>query len=65
MYKYMTVRSLDYLNRCKVLWVYADIIVWIWQKVNEAFPRKHLPVKSSNSNTKKECEMFQGLLERH
>ena len=44
--------------------MYVDIIVWIWQKVNEAFPRKHLPVKVQIV-TLKECEMVQGLLERH
>ena len=38
------VRSLDYLNRCKVLYVYVDITVLVWQKVNGA--SQHLPVKS-------------------
>ena len=38
------VRSLDYLNRCKVLYKYVDIIVFVWQEVNGA--SQHLPVKS-------------------
>ena len=42
----VTVRSLDYLNRRKVLYVYSDITVLIWQNVNEAFPSQHLQVKS-------------------
>ena len=35
-YKEVTVRYSDYLNRCRVLYVYFDITVLIWQKVNEA-----------------------------
>ena len=27
------VRSMDFLNRCKVLYVYVDITVLVWQKV--------------------------------
>ena len=38
------VRSLDYLKRCKVLYVYVDINVLVWQKVNGA--SQYLPVKS-------------------
>ena len=38
------VRSLDYLNQCKVLYVYIDITVLVWQKVNGA--RQYFPVKS-------------------
>ena len=38
------VRSLDYLKRCKVLYVYVDINVLVWQKVNGA--GQYLPVKS-------------------
>ena len=30
------VRSLGYLNRCKILYVYVDITVLVWQKVNGA-----------------------------
>ena len=26
------VRSLDYLNRCKILYAYVDITVLVWQK---------------------------------
>ena len=44
-YKDVTVKSIDYLNRRKVLYVYVDITVLIWQKVNEAFPSQRLPVK--------------------
>ena len=29
-------RSLDYLNRCKVLYVHVDITVLVWQKVDGA-----------------------------
>ena len=35
--------SLDYLNWYKVLYVYVDISVLVWQKANGA--RQHLPVK--------------------
>ena len=42
----VTVRSLDYLNRCKVIQIYFDITALIWQNVNEAFPSQYLPVKS-------------------
>ena len=45
-YKNITVRSLDYLNRRKVLCVYVDMTVLIWQKVNEAFHSQNLSVKS-------------------
>ena len=38
------VRSLDYLNQCKVLYVYVDINVLVWQKANGA--SQYLPVKS-------------------
>ena len=44
--------------------MYVDIIVWIWQKVNEAFPRNIYRLKVQIV-TLKECEMVQGLLERH
>ena len=27
--------SLDYLNRCKILYVYVDITVLVWQKLTE------------------------------
>ena len=37
-------KSLDYLNWCKVLYLYVDITVLVWQKVNGA--SQHLPVKS-------------------
>ena len=30
------VRSLDYLNQCKVLYVYVNITVLVWQKANGA-----------------------------
>ena len=36
--------AMDYLNRCKVLYVYADITVLVWQKVNGA--SQNLPFKS-------------------
>ena len=45
-YKDVTIRFLDYLKRRKVLYVYVNITALIWQKVNEAFPSQHLPVKS-------------------
>ena len=38
------VRSLDYLNRCEVLYVYVDITVLFWQKANR--DNQHLHVKS-------------------
>ena len=52
MYKDATVRSLDYLNQRKILCLYVDITILIWQKVDEAFFSQYLPVKSYNSNTK-------------
>ena len=36
-HKNSAVIFLDHLNQCKVLYMYADITVLIWQKVNEAF----------------------------
>ena len=47
------VRPLDYLNRRKVLCVYVDITVLIWQKVNEAFPSQHFQVKIFKKGTSK------------
>ena len=38
------VRSLEYLNQCKVLYLYVDITVLVWQKANGV--SQHLPVKS-------------------
>ena len=52
LHKNATEVSSDYLNRPKVLCVYVDITVLIWQKVDEAFSSQYLPVKSWNSNTK-------------
>ena len=46
MYKDVILRSLDYLNRCKILYVYVDTTVLIWQKVDEAFPSEYLQCKS-------------------
>ena len=51
-HKDATVRSLDYLNQRKVLYVYVDITVLIWQKVNEPFLSQNLPVKSYSSSAK-------------
>ena len=54
--KDVAVRSFNYFNQCKVLYVYVDVTVLISQKVDEAFSSQHLPVKSWNSNSKKiEC----------
>ena len=38
------VRSLDYLNWCKALYMYVDITVLVWQKANGA--SQHVTVKS-------------------
>ena len=50
------VRSLGYLNWCKVLYMYVDIIVLVLQKANGA--SQHLPVKSLKSNTRIGCERY-------
>ena len=52
------VASLDYLNRCKVLYVYVDITVLVWQKVNGA--NQHLSVKSLKSKTTVNCSSTLG-----
>ena len=48
------VRSLDYLNWCKALYVYVDITVLVWQKANGA--SQHVTIKSLESNTRIGCE---------
>ena len=50
------VRSLDYLNQCKVLYVYVDITVLVWQKANGV--SQHLPVKMNTSIGCERCSRF-------
>ena len=50
------VRSLDYLNQCKVLYVYVDITVLVWQKANGV--SQNLPVKRNTSIGCERCSRF-------
>ena len=49
-------------NRCNVLYVYVDITVQVWQKVNGT--SHHLPVKVLKSNPRIRCGMCSNFLKK-